>query len=91
VTHCCNPVHLEPTTHAENVRRGDGGRVNREKTRCPQGHPYDRNNTRLYRRADGKGMGRACRTCANEKARAGYDPAARAARHRARMARRDAA
>jgi hypothetical protein len=31
VTACVNPAHLEPVTHAENVRRGDLGRVTRER------------------------------------------------------------
>lgn len=61
---CCNPWHLEPVTHAENVRRGLCGVVNgariRAKTHCPQGHPYDEVNTIL--RPNGW---RACRTCRN--------------------------
>lgn len=55
---CCNPAHLEPVPHAENVRRGRGGAAQRAKTHCPQGHPYDEANTYHHPR----GM-RRCRTC----------------------------
>lgn len=34
---CCNPEHLEPVTHAENVQRGLRG----PKDSCPKGHPYE--------------------------------------------------
>lgn len=53
---CVNPFHLEPVTHAENCRRGQAGRVNREKTHCPYGHSYSR--------VDGRG-GRVCGVCQN--------------------------
>lgn len=33
--HCCNPEHLEPVTHAENMRR-----IARRRSGCNQGHPY---------------------------------------------------
>jgi hypothetical protein len=61
---CVRFDHLEPVTHAENNRRGDGyaGR-NARKTQCPQGHAYDAANT-LHRK-DGT---RRCRTCAEERA-----------------------
>ena len=49
---CCNPAHLEPVTHAENMRRTavltEG---------CPSGHPWTEQNT--YWSATGK----RCRTC----------------------------
>jgi hypothetical protein len=58
---CVNPAHLEPVTHAENVRRGISGSVNgarqAAKTHCKRGHPYSAENTRTHR-----GM-RQCRTC----------------------------
>lgn len=38
---CCNPAHLEAVSHAENVRRGNGGRHHRIRTHCRSGHPYD--------------------------------------------------
>lgn len=57
---CVNPAHLEPTTCAENIRRGG----NAAKTHCKHGHPFDEANT-LHR----AGGGRGCRTCARESAR----------------------
>lgn len=61
---CVNPAHLEPVTHAENVRRAadqDRSPV------CPRGHAFDDENT--YVRTDGY---RKCRACAREKAREAY-------------------
>ncbi len=55
---CVNPAHMEPVTHAENVRRGDSWKIHGTKTHCAQGHPYDEENT--YLRPSG---GRHCRTC----------------------------
>jgi len=55
VRSCVRPAHLEPVTHAENLRRA-GAR----KTHCPQGHPYSDENTRLYKRM------RFCITCKRE-------------------------
>jgi hypothetical protein len=57
---CCNPLHLEPVTHRENMRRSDGivGRKARQ-THCKRGHEFTDQNT--YRRPDGC---RVCRTCA---------------------------
>lgn len=55
---CVNPWHLEPVTHAVNVSRGG----NALKTRCPQGHPYDEENTYVSRRG-----GRNCRACKRER------------------------
>ena len=45
---CVRPDHLEPVTHAENMRRGRGGEYNGAKTHCPQGHEYTLANTKLY-------------------------------------------
>ncbi len=56
---CVNPAHLEPVSLAENVRRGHGGRIQREKTHCPHGHPYDEQNT--YRRSNGERMCLICK------------------------------
>lgn len=66
-TLCVRPSHLEPVTHLENVRRGDASlgtgmaAINRDKTHCPQGHPYDEANT--YRRRRPSGIDRICRAC----------------------------
>ena len=39
---CVNPLHLEPVTHRENVRRGAGpSGVNARKDACSKGHPFD--------------------------------------------------
>ena len=58
---CVNPAHMEPVTHAENLRRGNGwsGR-NARKTHCPRGHELVEGN--LLKRV-GK---RQCRTCHNK-------------------------
>ena len=61
---CVRPDHLEPVTHAENMRRGTGGHQQRAITHCPQGHPYDAANTC---RTNGR---RSCRTCHRERAAA---------------------
>lgn len=53
---CCNPDHLEPVTHAENLRRALPYRE--AKTQCRQGHEYTPENT--YIRPNGR---RDCREC----------------------------
>jgi hypothetical protein len=55
---CCNPTHLEAVTVGENLRRA-GLAV----TECPQGHPYDDQNTR-YSVTTGH---RGCRQCTRNK------------------------
>ncbi len=47
IRRCVNPDHLEPVAHAENVRRADNGHWHRQKTHCPQGHPYEGDNLRF--------------------------------------------
>ena len=54
---CVRHGHLEPVTHQENALRGDAGLNHRSKTNCPQGHPYDAENTYLWRGQ------RRCRAC----------------------------
>lgn len=57
---CVNPDHLEPVSHRENVVRGlNFSGVNARKTHCPQGHPYDAENTYVC----GGGRHRMCRAC----------------------------
>jgi hypothetical protein len=60
VRRCFNPSHLEPVTRGENVRRGDLKTNNhcRLKTKCPAGHLYDEENTRVS--PSGKRICRAC-------------------------------
>lgn len=62
---CCNPEHLEPVAPAENTRRG----VLARRTHCPQGHPYDEENTFRKRGPRSK---RECRECARERSRRKY-------------------
>jgi hypothetical protein len=60
---CVNPWHMEPVTHAENVRRGRSGRFHGDKTHCPQGHAYDEANTYIVKVTGA----RQCRTCRNSR------------------------
>lgn len=62
---CVNPHHLEPVTHAENVKRGDSGKYLLERTACPQGHEYTPENT--YR--DKKRHCRMCIRCMRDRKR----------------------
>ena len=50
---CVRPSHLEPVTHAENVRRG-----NCTKATCKRGHPF----VRIYVRPNGR-RERQCGLC----------------------------
>ena len=58
---CFNPDHLQIVSCKENARRGLLGDRNRKKTHCPQGHPYNYENTRV-KFARGWVM-RICRVC----------------------------
>lgn len=62
---CVNPDHLEPVTHAENMRRAPwkAAEFQRAKTHCPKGHAYDEENTYINA---GK---RRCRACDRERCR----------------------
>lgn len=63
---CCNPAHLEPVTHLENVIRAARHRL---KTHCKNGHEYNEENTYYY--SDGVGKARVkrdCRICSIERA-----------------------
>lgn len=59
VPSCVNPVHLEPVTRAENIRRRTEAQ-----TSCRNGHPYTGWN--LAHTTDGR---RRCRTCSRDKSR----------------------
>lgn len=71
---CVNPAHLEPVTHAENVRRDAArapdrwGRGQGAKSHCPHGHVYDVVTTQNA----GRWAHRRCLTCirAQDRARA---------------------
>lgn len=55
---CVNPDHLEPVTRLENNRRiPKEVHSSSRKTHCPQGHPYDEENTLHW-----KGQ-RRCKAC----------------------------
>lgn len=63
---CVNPIHLEPVTHRENVRRGSSlAALNAEKVQCLRGHAFTEVNTYI----DAKGQ-RSCRICRAAAARA---------------------
>lgn len=76
VRDCVRPDHLEPVSHAENVRRGlapDALRRRRaETTHCPQGHPYAGDNLHIYtdKRDYEHRVCRACRDARNQARRA---------------------
>jgi len=60
---CVNPAHMELVTCRENLSRGVGiglgaVRFQTSKTHCPQGHPYDEQNTYIYPTG-----ARGCRAC----------------------------
>ena len=57
---CVNPLHLEPVTSQENVRRSDiaVNVVNSKKTHCLRGHPLSGNNLYIT-----KIKQRNCRIC----------------------------
>lgn len=59
---CVNPDHLEPVTPTENSRRGRHGVL---LTHCPQGHPYDEDNTKHHP----NGRWRDCKECINRRSR----------------------
>jgi HNH endonuclease len=60
---CVNPDHLSVTTQEENNRRsGSITSKNIVKTSCPSGHPYDKTNTKVWVRPNGRKM-RYCAQC----------------------------
>jgi len=66
---CVNPDHLEAVTQQENVMRSPIaiGAINARKTHCPQGHPYDDENTYVLRLPNT--TSRYCRTCMSSRRR----------------------
>lgn len=70
---CCNPTHLEAVTLAENVRRGQTGKVTgerfRARTHCKHGHPLRGSNLKI-RKGDGSRQCRACLRSSWERANA---------------------
>jgi hypothetical protein len=57
---CCNPEHLEPVTHLENLMRSPvaPAATNAAKTKCKRGHELTEANTYISRRGE-----RICRPC----------------------------
>lgn len=62
---CVNPNHLEPVSKQENVRRGESGKWQRDKTHCPHNHEYNEENTVMHTKIHNgkKYKYRACREC----------------------------
>lgn len=61
VRNCVKPSHLEPVTHAENLRRRHHS-TRKSLNECPRGHPFTMDNT--YVRPDGTRRCRACKRAA---------------------------
>lgn len=61
---CCNPEHLFPGTHRDNMldMRAKKKMHQDRVTRCPRGHEYDAGNT-VYVRTKIGGTGRQCKAC----------------------------
>lgn len=55
---CANPDHLEPVTHAENIRRGEAAATRYNATHCKNGHARTPEN--IYHHPS---RGRCCRAC----------------------------
>lgn len=67
-TACVNPKHLEPVTHAENIRRSDVALgIRSAATHCANGHGFTPENT-VPRKRNGS-VHRVCRTCKSESRR----------------------
>lgn len=65
---CCNPSHLRPATHRENVLRGEGPSAKEARqTHCIRGHPFDEENTYLT-----PAGWRQCRICKRRRKMASY-------------------
>ena len=59
---CVNPLHMEPVTLRENVRRSNGwGGIESRKTHCENGHEFTPENT--ARRGDPSRGWRECKQC----------------------------
>lgn len=69
---CVNPDHLEPTSLAENKRRGASlNAVNARKTHCAHGHEFTESNTIIRTQPNGR-PSRRCRVCHYADNRARY-------------------
>jgi hypothetical protein len=68
VSACVNPSHLEPVTHAENIRRGIWGQGRPPALFCKRGHEFTQANS-FFRR---DGRGKQCRACIRARERPKY-------------------
>ena len=68
---CVNPDHLEAVSHQENLRRGKGSEVIKQKfmrrTHCKRGHELTSRNTRIVSEAGY--LRRKCRKCESQASR----------------------
>jgi len=63
VRSCCNPAHMEPVTHRENITRGAGATIIRL-GRCRSGRHLIRSDTDIQVMKGGSNPGaRTCRAC----------------------------
>lgn len=63
---CFNVSHLQLVSQKENIARGIGvSSINRSKTHCHKGHPFDKSNTYVYLQKNGITR-RQCRKCGIE-------------------------
>lgn len=64
---CVRPAHLEPVTRGENIRRGIGPQLNRERmlnrTHCKRGHLFAGDNLEWKKQHKTGILYRTCRTC----------------------------
>lgn len=67
---CVNPAHLRPGTPLENMQEKNarGRNFFSNRTHCPYGHPYDAQNTYVFKGPNGRPR-RNCKTCQRERHR----------------------
>lgn len=71
IPRCVNPLHLEPVTDTENIRRSPIHYANA--THCKNGHEFTAQNTRIRIRRDGGQRERVCRVCHRKSAHTARD------------------
>ena len=60
---CVNPLHLEPVTpYINNMRSNSAAAKCSRKTHCINGHAFDKDNTKMISRKNGK-FDRRCKIC----------------------------
>lgn len=63
--HCMNPWHMEPVSHAENMRRGTD-RLWRDRTECARGHQLTNHEVMTIEGTQPGWIARKCRRCYHE-------------------------